>query len=668
MSSKHFLLLQGVATPFFSELGKAIKNNGHQVTKINFCGGDRLFCHGVASVNYTGKLDELAAWIEAFVLENKISDAVLFGDSRPIHQALLPSLRLAKINIYVFEEGYFRPHWVTLEKDGVNGYSPHMNTPASKWQSQSTHTPPLADPIKMGNNFKYRAFYDFIYRLANGVMFYKYREYQNHRPLNGVLEYLGWAKRFSINTLWRKRQDQLNLDQFMEQGLPFYLLPLQLESDAQIHTHSPFVKIADVIRHVIESFAQDAPTDSILVIKNHPLSTGIPNHHKTIQTTAARCSVAHRILYIETGDLAPLLKRTRGTVLVNSTTATQAMFQHSPVIALGKALFNLEGLTHQGGLESFWTKSTPPNSKLLDAYRHVLMHETQINGDFYSPKGIQRAVQGSLQKLNALPENAKDRYQKTIVITGASKGIGAALAIGYAQTNVRLGLIARNTTELKKIANTCRQQGAEVITAKVDVSEQHALIAWLQEFDQHHPIDLLITNAGVTLAANEDGSLESIQSAANLININLMGTLNSVTAVAERMRQRGKGQIALVSSLAAYFGMPVTPVYCASKAAIKSYGEALRGLLAPQGVQVNIICPGFVETDLSNRFPGQRPFLITPEEAADHIIKGLAKNRTIIAFPKLLALGMKAIQLLPFPIASFFMGLSGYNRAEKATK
>lgn len=665
MSSKHFLLLQGVATPFFSQLGQAIQEQGHQVTKVNFCGGDRLFCKGVEQISFRGKTEDLAEWITNLLIERKISDAILFGDSRPVHRSILPSLKVKKVRIHVFEEGYFRPHWVTLEEDGVNGYSPRMNRSVEQWHSLATHTPTLANPIKMGNNFKYRAFYDITYRLANGLLQLKYPFYENHRPHNGMIEYLGWAKRFTLNAIWRKREDKRTLDAMLSSGAPFYLLPLQLESDAQIHTHSSFDKMSEVINRVIESFAQNAPKDSFLVIKNHPLSTGIPNHNNTVLKAASLWGIKSRIIYIETGDLGPLLKSTQGTILVNSTTATQAMYHNSPVIALGKALFNLPGLTFQDGLDRFWTEGSPPDTELLSVYRRVLMHETQINGDFYSPKGIQRAIEGCLLKLDLIEKTAEQRFNRTLVITGASKGIGEALALAYANPNTRLGLIARDAKSLKQVAKTCRQQGAEVFTACIDVRDSQAVTQWLTEFDQQHEIDLLITNAGVTLAANADGSIESLQDSEALLQVNLMGTVNCVTPVVERMRHRGKGQIAMVSSLAAYFGMPVTPIYCASKAAIKNYAESLRGLLKDQGVKINVICPGFIETGLSQRFPGERPFLLTPEKAAQIIIKGLEKNRSVIAFPKFLAIGMKSLQFLPFPIASFFMGLSGYNRAKK---
>lgn len=268
------------------------------------------------------------------------------------------------------------------------------------------------------------------------------------------------------------------------------------------------------------------------------------------------------------------------------------------------------------------------------------------------------------EKHAALMTNDTALTQRSIVITGASKGLGAALAERYAAPNVRLGIVARDSVALANVAARCEARGAVVDVLVADVTDKDHLVSLLCEFDTAYPIDLLITNAGITAASHADGSPEDLPTCHRLLDINLLGTINTVQPIAERMRLRSKGQIAMVSSLAAFYGMPITPIYCASKAALKSYGEALRGLLAPQGVKVNVICPGFMKTDLSDLFPGPRPFMLSTEQAARIIVRDLERNRAFIAFPKLLAWGMKSLQWLPFPLASFFMGLSGYNRAQ----
>jgi short-subunit dehydrogenase len=234
-----------------------------------------------------------------------------------------------------------------------------------------------------------------------------------------------------------------------------------------------------------------------------------------------------------------------------------------------------------------------------------------------------------------------------ILITGASAGIGAALAEAYAAPGVRLALVGRDAARLEEVAGRCRQLGAEAIPARMDVTDRAALAAWIAEWDRAHPLDLVIANAGVasTIAGEKTGeSWEAIQ---RIFDTNLYGMLATVYPAMEAMRGRGRGQIAMMSSLGAYVGMPISPAYNGSKAAIKVYGEGLRGWLAPQGVGVTVICPGFVQSAMSDDYPGPRPFLVTAERAAAIIKRGLARNRARIAFPFPLALAMGFLALLP---------------------
>ncbi|PID50135.1 MAG: short-chain dehydrogenase [Proteobacteria bacterium] len=252
---------------------------------------------------------------------------------------------------------------------------------------------------------------------------------------------------------------------------------------------------------------------------------------------------------------------------------------------------------------------------------------------------------------------------RSILITGASNGIGAALAQYYAAPHVKLGLIARNAERLQSVAKACEQKGAQVSLGLLDITDKAQLQRWIQAFNARFPIDLLIANAGISNQIGFQGETERLQDIEQLFAVNVHGVFHTIHPLLDHMRQRHSGQIALISSLAAYRGMPVTPAYSASKAAIKAYGEALRGYLKPEGIKVNIVCPGFVKSEMSDQFPGQRPFMLSPEKAAQIIAKGLANDRAIIAFPFPLNWGMWFLAWLPFPVASFFMGLSGYNRA-----
>lgn len=248
---------------------------------------------------------------------------------------------------------------------------------------------------------------------------------------------------------------------------------------------------------------------------------------------------------------------------------------------------------------------------------------------------------------------------KIIVITGASSGIGRALALGLAEPGVVLGLLGRQENALAEVAALCRTKGAVVKTGQVDVTDATGLAIWMKAFDTDHPIDWVFANAGVTAAISSGGDLETIAQANGLLAVNLNGVLNTVYAVLPLMRERGRGQIGLMSSLAAWRGMALTPVYSASKAGVKAYGEALRDLLAPEGVGVSVICPGFVETPMSEKFPRHRPQIISAEAAAKKIVLGMQANKAYVAFPWSFILGLRLLNVLPFDLGSLFLRCLG---------
>jgi short-subunit dehydrogenase len=244
------------------------------------------------------------------------------------------------------------------------------------------------------------------------------------------------------------------------------------------------------------------------------------------------------------------------------------------------------------------------------------------------------------------------------LITGASGGIGQALAVEYAAPGITLLLHGRDEARLAAVARQCRDRGAEVVEIRHDLREAPAWMGRIESIARQTPIDLAIVNAGVSSAAGAQG--EAWADIERVLAVNVQGALATVSALLPSMRARGRGQIALVSSLAAWYGLPVTPAYCASKAALKVYGEALRGGLAPQGVDVNVVLPGFVETAMSARFPGSQPFRMTPERAARRIRRGLAQNRARIAFPFPLSWGMWWLAVLPAGLSQRIVRALGY--------
>jgi NADP-dependent 3-hydroxy acid dehydrogenase YdfG len=222
---------------------------------------------------------------------------------------------------------------------------------------------------------------------------------------------------------------------------------------------------------------------------------------------------------------------------------------------------------------------------------------------------------------------------KSIVITGASAGLGAALADAFAEPGRRLLLIARRADVLESVANIAREKGAEVEIAAIRVDDQDAMTAAITAFDDASPVDLVIANAGVTAGLGPDNTPEDPADTRWMINVNLIGVMNAVEPLIPRFQARGAGQVALLSSIAAVRPHPGLQGYSACKAAVRAWGIALRGWLRPQGVEVCVITPGFVTSDMSARHRGPRPFEISAEKAAQIIKHGLARRETMITFP-----------------------------------
>ena len=236
---------------------------------------------------------------------------------------------------------------------------------------------------------------------------------------------------------------------------------------------------------------------------------------------------------------------------------------------------------------------------------------------------------------------------KSILITGASSGIGAALALEYAAPGVHLALSGRDGARLDAVADDCRAKGADATAQVIDVTAREAMAAWIAAVDSAHPLDLVIANAGVSGGAGSGPHGETEAQARTIFHVNFDGVLNTIWPAIDAMRPRGRGQVAITSSIAGMVALPGAPAYSASKAAVKAYGEALHGALKPQGIVVSAICPGFVESRITDQNDFPMPFFMDAPKAARKIRKGLARGRVSVIFPWPLAAWTWVLGLLP---------------------
>lgn len=250
---------------------------------------------------------------------------------------------------------------------------------------------------------------------------------------------------------------------------------------------------------------------------------------------------------------------------------------------------------------------------------------------------------------------------RSILITGASSGLGAALARAYAAPGRLVAISGRDAARLEETARTCREAGAEVDARVLDVTDREAMRGWIAEVDARRPLDLVIANAGIS-GGTADDPAEDDARVRELFAVNVGGVVNTVMPTLAAMRRQGHGQLVLVSSLAGYRGQSGAPAYSAAKCAVKAWGEALRGAHAAEGISVSVICPGFVTSRISdaNEFP--MPFLMSAERAAGLIKRRLAREPAVIAFPLPMVLVTWLISTLPAGLAIRLLAMTPRKR------
>ncbi len=424
-----FLFLQGMATRFFERLGRTLADRGHAVHRVNFNGGDRAFWRLPGAVDFGGREHEWPEFLERLVVGRGISDIILFGDCRPLHRAAIRFAETRLLRLHVVEEGYLRPDWITFEEGGVNGHSSLPRDPGW-YRERARSLPAWQDPPPVPGSFRRRAVEDVLFTMASMAGVWRFPYYATHRPYHQLIEYAGWLRRLAL-----KRQAERRAAAAIE-GLPdgpdpLFFFPLQLDCDYQVRVHSPFRAMHLAIEHVLSSFAAHAPRAARLIVKLHPLDSGLVDWTALTGHLAVELGIADRVTVLDGGDLGKMLTRKPAVVTVNSTVGSLALACGLPVIALGKAVYDIAGLTFQGELREFWTAPTPPDAALFDAFRRVLAARCLIPGSFFNETGLTIAVDAAVERLEAAYARPARRHapQPAAVPAGAGESIAAATSM-----------------------------------------------------------------------------------------------------------------------------------------------------------------------------------------------------------------------------------------------
>ena len=368
------LLLQGPVGPLFKGLARALAARGDRVRHVMFNGGDVRFAGRRYAIPYRGTPEQWPDFLRRALRAWAIDRVFLFGDCRPLHRVAIAECRAAGIPVYVFEEGYLRPAWMTMEVGGVNGHSPLPRDPAA-YAGIALRTMPVVE-VRRFTMFR-RISTCWLYWMALHAGDGRFPGYRHHRgtsPAHETVCWLGSGLR-KWTCRWRERDWRRRLD-----GRRFFLVPLQVEGDSQIVHHSRFTDVPSFIRETVASFAAHAPADHLLVVKHHPMDRGYHDYRALLARLAAEHGLGDRIVYLHDQPLPWLLDRAEGVVLINSTVGISAMLHGTPVIALGGAVFALPGLVHAGDLDGFWSAPQPPDRDLFLRFRQHLLDTTQFAG------------------------------------------------------------------------------------------------------------------------------------------------------------------------------------------------------------------------------------------------------------------------------------------------
>lgn len=388
-TSQNILLLQGPMGCFFLQFNQWLSKYQKTVYKINFNGGDEYY-YPESNANtfaFTDKMENFHSFLHNFIEKNNIDSIICFGDTRSMHKIAKQVSLEKNLHFWAMEEGYFRPHFITIEKDGCNYFSP-IPLDADFFQEAFKH---LKEKTYRQSNGVRGAFlkgrvkgFFYLWHLTKNRS--KYPHYQHHR------NYRAWQSVYltlkgEMRLLFKYRiKDKLLMKKIIHNQIRnFYILPLQLCDDAQISIHSDFASVEEFLIFVLQSFANYAPPDLNLMVKHHPWDIYLSDYTKQLNDFIKKNPHCKgRIFYIHEMPLPVLLRKGKAMVVMNSTSGVSALLHGMPVKVLGRANYDVTGLTDQNSLANFWHNPMKPDAELFNAFRQYHMNVTQVAGNFYS--------------------------------------------------------------------------------------------------------------------------------------------------------------------------------------------------------------------------------------------------------------------------------------------
>ncbi|WP_370283628.1 capsule biosynthesis protein [Pseudooceanicola sp.] len=383
-----FLFLQGPHGPYFNRLGRMLRLAGAEVWRVGFNAGDQFFWSDRASfIPYRGRVEDWPETFSDLVARKRVTDIVLYGDTRAVHAEAVTRARAAGLRVHVFEEGYMRPYWVTYERGGSNGNSRlmSMSVPEMRHALENSDMDTPLPPARWGDmrqHIFYGALYHWFVMLRNGG----YRNFRPHRDLPVTKEFQLYLRRLLLMPFQAIDRRIASL-RIRRGGFPYHLALLQLEHDSSFRKHSPFGSMTEFLELVMTGFARGAPMHHHLVIKAHPLEDGRVPIRREIRRLARMHGLEGRVHYVRGGKLAQLLDDARTAVTVNSTAAQQVLFRGIPLKVFGRAVYAKPEFVSDQPLPEFFAGAARPDRRAYQDYRRYLLETSQVAGGFYSSRG-----------------------------------------------------------------------------------------------------------------------------------------------------------------------------------------------------------------------------------------------------------------------------------------
>jgi len=395
--AKTFLFLQGPPHIFARTVADQLERLGHKTLRINFCAGDWLSWHDKRATSYRGSLKGWPDWLKAYCADHRVTDIVYYADRLPYHAAALDVGLDLGLCCTTYEFGYLRPDWITVERNGMSAHSllpedPNVIRTAAKGLPWPDRRPLY--PFDWGTE----AFHEVTFNMANVVFAWAYPRYQRDKLYHPLIDYLSNIPRLAMSRSRNRTAGHL-IDDVISVGLPYFVFPLQLQSDYQLRYNSQYAHIAEAAEEVIASFARFAPPSARLVFKVHPLDNGMEPWRKILRKLGRAYRVKKRIYLIDGGNLDRLLRYASGALTINSTTGIHALRVGCPTKVLGMAVYDIPGLTCQKPLDEFWRDGTPPDQELVEDLERLLADTIQVKGCFYTTKGRLAGAEAMARRL-----------------------------------------------------------------------------------------------------------------------------------------------------------------------------------------------------------------------------------------------------------------------------